>query len=143
MITFVEDEPPDNRRDFRGQMIDRGEFDRELLSQARKNGADCRFGSILRSIDADGKVLLSSGELVSPKVIIGADGPRSIVGRTIGSSSRALVDTRQITVPLLTPHQGTDIFLSAEIVGGYGWMFPKGEVANIGPSCPQVPGPGL
>ncbi len=132
MITFVEDEPPDNRRDFRGQMIDRGEFDRQLLAEARENGADCRFGLILRSIDIDGTVLLSSGERVFPKVIVGSDGPRSMVGLAIGSPNQSLVETRQITVPLLNPHQGTDIFLSAEFVGGYGWMFPKGESANIG-----------
>ena len=132
MITYVENEPPENRNDFRGQMINRGDFDRQLLAEARKKGADCRFGLILRSIDADGSALLSSGERVFPKVIIGADGPRSIVGRTIGSSNHSLVDTRQITVPLLKPHQGTDIFLSAEFLGGYGWMFPKEKFANIG-----------
>jgi flavin-dependent dehydrogenase len=43
-----------------------------------------------------------------------------------------LVETRQITVPLARPHAATDIYLSAGIPGGYGWMFPKGEVANLG-----------
>jgi flavin-dependent dehydrogenase len=35
-------------------------------------------------------------------------------------------------VGLLQPHSATDIFLSADIPGGYGWLFPKGEVANLG-----------
>lgn len=43
-----------------------------------------------------------------------------------------LVETRQVTVPLLAPHAATDIFLSADIPGGYGWLFPKGDVANLG-----------
>jgi digeranylgeranylglycerophospholipid reductase len=65
-------------------------------------------------------------------VIVGADGPRSIVGRAIGQVNRALVETRQVTVPLTRAHSATDIFLSADIPGGYGWLFPKGAVANLG-----------
>jgi flavin-dependent dehydrogenase len=30
------------------------------------------------------------------------------------------------------PHDATDIFLSADYHGGYGWLFPKGAVANVG-----------
>ena len=37
-----------------------------------------------------------------------------------------------MTVSLNEPHFATDIFLSADIPGGYGWLFPKSEVANIG-----------
>lgn len=37
-----------------------------------------------------------------------------------------------MTVPLLVPHMATDIFLSAEIEGGYGWLFPRGSEANLG-----------
>ena len=132
MITFLENQQPDKRADFRGQMINRGDFDRELLTDARDKGADCRFGLILRHIGPDGTALLSSGDQVHPKVIIGADGPRSTVGRTIFQCNKDLVETRQITVPLLKAHFGTDIFLNRELVGGYGWMFPKGDLANIG-----------
>jgi flavin-dependent dehydrogenase len=42
------------------------------------------------------------------------------------------VETRQVTVPLVLPHDATDIFLSADYRGGYGWLFPKGAVANVG-----------
>ncbi len=37
-----------------------------------------------------------------------------------------------MTVPLATPYHATDIFLAAEFTGGYGWLFPKGEFANLG-----------
>jgi digeranylgeranylglycerophospholipid reductase len=35
-------------------------------------------------------------------------------------------------VPLLQPFEETDIFLSRRLPGGYAWLFPKGEVANLG-----------
>ena len=132
MATFVEDEPADCRDDFRGQMIDRAEFDRQLLTKARARGADCRFGTVLRSLDANGVALLSDGARVTARVVVGADGPRSGVGAAIGQVNLHLVETRQVTVPLSQPHKATDIFLSANLVGGYGWMFPKGAFANIG-----------
>ena len=30
------------------------------------------------------------------------------------------------------PHDATEVFLRAEFEGGYGWLFPRGERANLG-----------
>ena len=43
-----------------------------------------------------------------------------------------MVHTRQYTVPLQRPAADTDIWLSPEYPGGYGWLFPKGRLANLG-----------
>jgi len=132
MATFVEDQAPDLQDDFPGHMIDRDAFDRALVTVAARAGADCRFGVQVEALAKDGTVMLSDGATIRPRLIVGADGPRSQVGRAIGQVNRELVETRQITVPLREPHEATDIFLSAEIPGGYGWLFPKGEMANLG-----------
>lgn len=132
MATFVESEDPDVTKCFRGRMIDRRGFDAALAAKAQEAGADCRFGPCVRSLRRDGTVRLSDGTAIRAKVIIGADGPRSRVGRAIGRVNGALVETRQITVPLRAPYEVTDIFLSAEVPGGYAWLFPKGNVANLG-----------
>ncbi|MBU6444778.1 MAG: NAD(P)/FAD-dependent oxidoreductase [Alphaproteobacteria bacterium] len=132
MQTSVENAAPDLTADFRGRMIDRARFDAELVARAFAAGADCRFGASLANLSADGVATLSDGTRVEARVIVGADGPRSRVGAAIGAINRELVETRQITVALRAPHDATDIFLSAEIVGGYGWLFPKGDVANLG-----------
>ena len=133
MLTFVEDdERASETPEFRGRMLDRGKFDRLLAANAEKAGADCRYGVAVLKIDADGTVHCNDGENFRPKVLIGADGPRSRVGAAIGSVNRDLVETRQVTVPLVLPHDATDIFLSADYRGGYGWLFPKGAVANVG-----------
>ena len=132
MVTFVESEDPDITACFRGRMIDRRAFDAVLAAKAQEAGADCRFGACVNSLRRDGTVRLSDGTTIEARAIIGADGPRSRVGRAIGQVNGALVETRQITVPLRAPHDATDIFLSAEVPGGYAWLFPKGEVANLG-----------
>jgi len=132
MITFVEDDPPDITNPFPGQMIDRAAFDASLVRDAIAAGACCRFGASVRAIAADGRVVLADGSAIEATAIVGADGPRSLAGRAIGRVNLALVETRQITVPLVGAHDATDIFLSASIPGGYGWLFPKDAVANLG-----------
>lgn len=117
--------------DFRGVMIDRAAFDAALGEEARAAGAELRAGLALQRIDG-GEAVLSTGERVAAAVVIGADGPRSRVGQLAGMENAALVEARQITVPLTRPHAATDIFLRADIEGGYGWLFPRGAEANLG-----------
>ncbi|EEW25324.1 geranylgeranyl reductase family protein [Rhodobacter ferrooxidans] len=117
--------------DFRGVMIDRAAFDAALVDEARAAGATIITAEALLTVE-NGEARLASGDCFYPQVIIGADGPRSTVGRLSGMENRALVEARQITVPLTAPHQATDIFLSPEMVGGYGWLFPRGAEANLG-----------
>ncbi len=132
MHTVVEGGQPDREKNFPGAMIDRAKFDQQLVTHAKEAGADCRFGCAVVRMSPEGDVHLSSGERVVPRVVIGADGPRSKVGRAVGIVNQQLVVTQQITVPLLQCHEATDIFLSAEYYGGYAWLFPSGEVANLG-----------
>ncbi len=132
MLTFVEDDAPDRNAQFPGRMLDRAAFDASLVEAAKAAGADVRFGLYVERISSAGEVRLADGTTLGAPVVIGADGPRSRAGKAIGALNRELVETRQITVPLLTPHAATDIFLSADIPGGYGWLFPKDDVANLG-----------
>jgi len=132
MATFVEDDAPDVSADFPGRMLDRAAFDKSLVEAAQRAGAAIRFDCFVTSITPKGLVETSDGNAFHAPAVIGADGPRSRAGKAIGSVNTALVETRQITVGLLEPHAATDIFLSAGIPGGYGWLFPKGDAANLG-----------
>lgn len=132
MITFVEEGAGELKPEFHGRMVDRAAFDRLLVGRAYAAGADIRFDIRPIKITGDGCIILETGETIAPKFIIGADGPRSRIGKAIGIRNTEVVESRQITVPLLKAHQATDIFVSADIPGGYGWLFPRGDVANIG-----------
>ncbi len=132
MLTYIGKRQPEVTNHFDGFMIDRAAFDRMLAQEAAQNGAECRYGEMVLSIDVDGTVHTSAGDWLRPRVLIGADGPRSRVGVAIRQINSDLVETRQVTVPLVLPHNATDIFLSADYHGGYAWLFPKGAVANVG-----------
>jgi digeranylgeranylglycerophospholipid reductase len=132
MITFVQSDTQDLTKNFSGHMIDRRAFDASLVAKAQALGATCTFGVKLKSISDGGVLTFSDGQLVQAKVIIGADGPHSLVGKAIGCVNKDIVETRQLSTKLNKPHVATDIYLSNEFPGGYGWMFPKGDIANIG-----------
>lgn len=117
--------------DFRGVMIDRAAFDAALVDEAVRAGAEIRTATRFVGIEG-GEAVLGDNWRGPVAAVIGADGPRSTVGRLAGLPNRELVEARQVTVPLLHDHTATDIFLAAEIVGGYGWLFPRGREANLG-----------
>ena len=83
MITTVESDQPDIKENFPGHIIDRDVFDRNLVQQAERQGAVTQFGITVRATADDGTVTLSDGRDVRTRVIIGADGPRSLVGQRI------------------------------------------------------------
>jgi geranylgeranyl reductase family protein len=132
MLTYVEGAAPDVKEHFPGHMLDRAGFDAGLVEKAAAAGAACRFGTGVRRIHSAGVAELADGTRIAAGAIVGADGPRSVAGRAIGRVNAALVETRQVAVPLLQPSDATDIHLSAGIPGGYGWMFPRGDLANVG-----------
>jgi digeranylgeranylglycerophospholipid reductase len=132
MLNHVEAAPPDETASFPGRMIDRARFDRMLAGRAAAAGAQCRFGRRLAGVDGTGVLHMTDGGTLRAGAVIGADGPRSRVGAATGRVNAALVETRQVTVALHQRHDATDIFLRAAYPGGYGWLFPKGRLANLG-----------
>ncbi|SPF40113.1 Digeranylgeranylglycerophospholipid reductase [Syntrophobacter sp. SbD1] len=118
-----------------GYTIRRDIFDQSLAEAARKVGAKILLSTI--ALSREGDEVLAGGMGPSPsriraKVIIGADGPQSTVGRWIGSENRNLIPAVQVKVRLDHPMEFTEVFFDDRIYGGYGWLFPKGGEANVG-----------
>ena len=65
-------------------------------------------------------------------VIIGADGPHSTVGGWVGQRNAEFVETAQVEVVLPRPLDAPAVYFDGAYAGGYGWLFPKGETANVG-----------
>ncbi|MDP1681597.1 MAG: NAD(P)/FAD-dependent oxidoreductase [Burkholderiales bacterium] len=121
---------------FPGLMIDRAAFDQALAREAEALGAELCLASRLLRLDARHSIATiqtPEGEReVGYRLLIAADGPYSTVASQLGLAPLETVFTRQYTVPLLQPYDDTDIWLSDEYPGGYAWLFPKGECANLG-----------
>lgn len=121
---------------FSGLMVDRAAFDRALAQAAAAAGAVLHAASSLDALDQQRRTAQIKGPdghwTATYHVLIAADGPHSTVARLLGLPSLPTVNTRQYTVPLLRPFSGTDIWLSPAYPGGYAWLFPKGDRANLG-----------
>ncbi|WP_455380321.1 geranylgeranyl reductase family protein [Acidihalobacter prosperus] len=122
--------------DFPGFMIDRARFDQAIAEKAESAGAQLNLKTRLIALDPVARLAsLRSGEneiKVTYDLLVAADGPHSSVGRFLGLPALETVNTRQYTVPLLRDYHDTDIWLSDEYPGGYAWLFPKGNQANLG-----------
>jgi flavin-dependent dehydrogenase len=118
-----------------GYTIRRDVFDQTLAGAAREAGAAIFLSTAVVSREAD-EVLLggkgSPSSRVRAKVVIGADGPHSTVGLWIASENRNLIPAVQVKVRLDHPMEFTEVFFDHRIYGGYGWLFPKGDEANVG-----------
>lgn len=122
------------RSRFEGIMVDRAEFDRAIAERAAAAGARLRTETLLAGLnDRTAHLRTGSGaDSIEWRVLVAADGPHSAVARLLGLPPLPTVQTRQYTVPLKVACAETDIWLSDDYPGGYGWLFPRGEHANLG-----------
>lgn len=117
-----------------GYMLDRSIFDKGLAYCASTYGAKILINSYCLSKEGN-KVLLNRGNNafeINPKVIIGADGPLSTVGEWINSKNEKFLMGLQYELPLKEQLDYLEIYFDDSISGGYGWLFPKGNIANVG-----------
>jgi digeranylgeranylglycerophospholipid reductase len=128
-----------------GFVIERDLFDRELAYMAAKAGADvvvkCTATELIRHDERiTGVKVIHNGEKldVSAKLVVGADGYESQIGRWAG------IDTvcKPEDIMSCVQYRLTDIDINPKYVefyigsaapGGYVWVFPKNDdTANVG-----------
>jgi geranylgeranyl reductase family protein len=118
-----------------GYMIRRDLFDLGLAEACKKRGIELIVGSRVTAREGEDVVIARRGEglfIIRPKVIVGADGPFSTVGRWMGSVNERPIPAVQARVHLKAPMDSTEVYFRREIVAGYGWLFPRGDEANAG-----------
>jgi digeranylgeranylglycerophospholipid reductase len=128
-----------------GYVIERDLFDRALARLAGEAGAEVKVKTSATSIwKENGKIvglhLISNGEKfdVRCKIIIGADGYESQVGRWAGidtnlapSDIMTCVQYRLTNIKIDSKY--TEFYAGSCAPGGYIWIFPKNEnTANVG-----------
>lgn len=135
MRTFLPGEPAVETR-APGFTVHRDLFDRAMVQAAVDAGAELMLAARALRRNGDGSVLLRKGDgrhlAVKAAVVVGADGPRSTVARWAGRIELDLIPGIQVSLPLAEPSDWTEVYFEPEFFAGYGWLFPKRHVANIG-----------
>ncbi len=128
-----------------GYILERKVFDRHLVNEAVLAGAELQTGARAlraeRTADGIEVVYQHRGreKRVDARLVIGADGPGSVIGRSLGLNLD--LEPRDIhrchQVLLAHPDIGAtrlEIAVGQEVApGGYAWVFPKEKgLANVG-----------
>jgi geranylgeranyl reductase family protein len=125
-----------------GYIVQRDLFDQQLAVMAKNAGTAILTG--VRATSHRGgvtRVRNSSGAAhIAAQVVIGADGPRSTVGKWIGSVNDDKIAAVQWTVRLRARCDTASIYFDQDIAGGYGWLFPRGDKASVGVAVSPAPG---
>lgn len=134
LLTFVNDQLVSTLAGP-GYMLERSIFDASLVQMARESGTEFWPRAKAISRTDEGVIIQKDGNKnlqVKCKVIIGADGPRSTVGKWMNSENKQFMIGLQYRLPLGKYQTSTDIYFKPEYEGGYAWVFPKGKFANVG-----------
>ena len=120
------------------RMTQRRRLDSFLAEEAMRVGAEFRDGTGVEDITLEGAGVTSrvGGDTVRADVLVGADGANGIVARSVGVGDGIVRGVAlEGNVPLDALHADltrTAIIELATLPGGYGWVFPKGDHANLG-----------
>jgi digeranylgeranylglycerophospholipid reductase len=133
------------RRNNLGYVLERRIFDKHLLTMALEKGAELMtstsFISARRTTKGIEVEIRNNGKVkrIRTKLLIGADGAGSRVGRSLGMEVGVGVRDVHFCAQYLLYHPAVEkdcvsFFVGEKIApGGYGWIFPKGNgLANVG-----------
>ena len=121
-------------RRTRGFVLDRKIFDYDLVKRAENAGAELKLGIKVKDLSKN-EVILSDESVVEGKIIVGADGPLSIVGRASGLGNPKSGQGIQYEIQTSkTAHPNAlHCYLDPELENeGYLWIFPKKNTLNVG-----------
>ena len=121
------------------RMTQRRRLDLHLAEQAAAEGADFRDGARVDALTFrdDHVTAIVGGSHVHASFVIGADGANGVVARAaeLGDGivrGIALEGNVPWGTLELAPYQATAWVELGVVAGGYGWVFPKGDHANLG-----------
>ncbi|MFJ6567564.1 geranylgeranyl reductase family protein [Streptomyces sp. NPDC091292] len=126
-------------------LVNRSEFDQQLVEHAQKAGAELRTGATVSRVEQHGAavpdrrtvaVVLQGGETLLARAVVGADGSASRIGAHVGVKLEQ-VDLgleAEIPVPATVAEdwKGRVLIDWGPMPGSYGWVFPKGETLTVG-----------
>jgi len=114
---------------FDGFTVQRDKMDQGIAEQAVQEGAELMTET--RVLRVRGGDVATNHGTFRGDVVIGADGPRSTVAQSVGlpwpTSAPAMSATAYGDFD-----DGTDMFFGRLAPGGYAWIIPKGDCANVG-----------
>ncbi|HVL30671.1 MAG TPA: geranylgeranyl reductase family protein [Solirubrobacteraceae bacterium] len=127
-------------------MTQRIALDAFLVEQAAAAGAEFVDGARATAIAAHDATVRFGDRVARGRVVVGADGANGISARTIGVAREfgVALEGRLAYRDGAACHDRRTALIELDgIVGGYGWLFPKGDHLNVGVGGVRQEGPRL
>jgi geranylgeranyl reductase family protein len=130
-------------------MTQRLRLDAFLVERAVAAGAELREGVKVTAAEAglDAATVTAAGQGLSAEALIGADGVNGVSAKALGlGGNQALGVALEGNIPydrLGEGYRGRAVLELGLVPGGYGWVFPKGDHANVGLGGWESEGPRL
>ena len=118
----------------KGYIIHRDLFDKYLAEKAREMGTHIFTKTEALGIHRN-KIKIrkeKQEQFIFPKIIVDASGPKSVTGKTLGIFNTTFIYANQFLMPIKEKRDFTEVYFRKYIPGGYGWVFPKDNVCNVG-----------
>lgn len=117
---------------IQGSTFHRDLFDQYLLKKALAAGARVQTKTtFIKFIDKH--TILTNQGLMTSRIFVGADGPKSLVAKNYGLQTPTKICRCAIVKVKGDFHNHTmKIFFGKRYHKGYAWIFPKGDHANVG-----------
>ncbi|AEW93171.1 MULTISPECIES: geranylgeranyl reductase family protein [Streptomycetaceae] len=126
-------------------LINRPEFDAGLVEAAQRAGAELRTGTAVSRVEQHGPavpdrrtvaVVLTTGETVLARAVVGADGSASRIGAHVGVKLDQVDLGLEAEIPVppsvAEDWAGRVLIDWGPLPGSYGWVFPKGDTLTVG-----------
>ncbi|WP_432181027.1 geranylgeranyl reductase family protein [Streptomyces sp. NBC_00063] len=126
-------------------LVNRADFDHQLVEHAQKAGAELRTGATVSRVEQHGSavpdrrtvaVILQGGETVLARAVVGADGSASRIGAHVGVKLDQVDLGLEAEIPVpetvAEDWKGRVLIDWGPMSGSYGWVFPKGDTLTVG-----------
>ncbi|KUL76582.1 MULTISPECIES: geranylgeranyl reductase family protein [unclassified Streptomyces] len=126
-------------------LVNRPEFDQQLVEHAQKAGAELRTGVTVQRVEQHGSavpdrrtvaLVLQGGETVLARAVVGADGSASRIGAHVGVKVDQVDLGLEAEIPVpdtvAEDWKGRVLIDWGPMPGSYGWVFPKGDTLTVG-----------
>ncbi|MEX2980323.1 geranylgeranyl reductase family protein [Streptomyces sp. C36] len=147
-VTFSLDGKLTRTRRSKGMLfglINRPEFDAALVESAKEAGAEVRTGVAVSKVEQHGPavpdrrtvaVVLSDGETLHARAVVGADGSAGRIGAHVGVKLEQVDLGLEVEIPVpatVAEDWAGRVHIDwGPIPGSYGWVFPKGDTLTVG-----------
>ncbi|MFD5419108.1 geranylgeranyl reductase family protein [Streptomyces sp. NPDC127069] len=123
-------------------LVNRSEFDQQLVEHARQAGAEVRTGATVARVEqhqpdaGTAQLVLQGGETVLARAVVGADGSAGRVGAHVGVTLDQVDLGLEAEIPVpakVAAHWAGRVLIDwGPLPGSYGWVFPKGDTLTVG-----------